>query len=525
MTLSTKQRDALYAYVSSLLTESVNDTRDPSVVDASVSDIASVTRKAMCDVMETWNREACGVMCRLPTELLAQSFSGLDPLERVKVTAVSRYFRSVTLKDPSFWAKIKFEKKHRRRKGVLELLLERSGRALLDVDIYALDPWVEDFLLAKQFSRIRTIVLQRPYTTLWIFEQAAPVLEVLEVPYIKDGGGTLEEEGRHKVLPPPSWAPLLRRLELPGTFVLSRPSDRFHRVTYFAGYMTAKGTFTDARALFEVFPSLEILKLSFIGSASVHNMPNTRIPSTLMELILSDTEDNSNIASSLELWHGHPFRVVTLQCPSAAARLIIPILEHMRSVTARLWHINLGDRRAVLRTEHGAVYVIECARTRQIFDTQTFDDLRSSFDSLHSIVLTPEALSSQLIDVFDMPSLHSITLRGSFLRTSALAVDCGTLCVPRLHTLRLEPEEYDDEGRFSRLEMQQLLSQYCSQYAKELVRRLTLEDGSALSRIPRLVFSKVTRPYVREEYWAWIYRRTSSVYIENELLWQEETDN
>ncbi|KZV86812.1 hypothetical protein EXIGLDRAFT_774284, partial [Exidia glandulosa HHB12029] len=48
------------------------------VVHAFVNDIASVTHKAMADVVETWNGTACGVMCRLPMELLAQSFSWLN---------------------------------------------------------------------------------------------------------------------------------------------------------------------------------------------------------------------------------------------------------------------------------------------------------------------------------------------------------------------------------------------------------------------------------------------------------------
>lgn len=118
-----------------------------------------------------------------------------------------------------------------------------------------------------------------------------------------------------------------------------------------------------------------------------------------------------------------------------------------------------------------------------------------------------------------MPSLHSITLRGAFPVTSYRELFKGKLCVPELQALRLDPERYDEEG------WQVVELQSCSRYTKRLVQRLALANGTELPRIPRVVFSEVARPYVGEEYWAWIYQRASSVYIEDELLWQEEIDS
>ncbi|KZV87686.1 hypothetical protein EXIGLDRAFT_697314 [Exidia glandulosa HHB12029] len=166
MTLSRQQRETLYAHVANLFSESMHDARDPYTVAAFMGEIASVTHQATSDVVEKWNQKAHTVLYRLPMELLAHSFSWLDPPERVKVTAVSRYLRSVALGDPSLWAQIKFEKKHSHRNGALALLLERSGSATLDVDIHALIPGIEDVLLAQHVRRLRTLILDNTDTVL-----------------------------------------------------------------------------------------------------------------------------------------------------------------------------------------------------------------------------------------------------------------------------------------------------------------------------------------------------------------------
>lgn len=184
--------------------------RDPSVVDAFVSDIASVAHKALGDVVETWNRTACGVMCRLPMELLAQSFSWLDLTERAKVTAVSRYFRSVALGDPCLWAGIELDQRTPHLTDTLALLLERSGRAPLDVHIYVQNEDVAA-LLAPHISRIRTLILDKTHDASWItaptqdiswiFEQAAPILELVKVSPVRY---------LQTVLPLPAWVSTLR---------------------------------------------------------------------------------------------------------------------------------------------------------------------------------------------------------------------------------------------------------------------------------------------------------------------------
>ncbi|KZV87678.1 hypothetical protein EXIGLDRAFT_839782 [Exidia glandulosa HHB12029] len=457
----------------------------------------------MCDVVETWNRTACGVMCRLPTELLAQSFSWLDPLERAaKVTAVSRYFRSVALAYPALWTQIELSDRTPGLYDALALLLERSRGATLNVNIYADE--VVTALLIPHVPRMRTLITQETLTTPWIFEQPAPILEVLEVRRVG-----IPSDGLHTVLPSATWAPVLRRLELPSTFVLPRSGGKFDRVTYFSGYMTARGVpDTDARALFEVFPSLEILKLSFSGIVSVDNLPNTRFPAQLMELVLDDDAGYDNITSVLGLWRGHPFRVVNIR--SAYGRLAIPVLDHMRSFGTGLWHFDLTRYDWVLKSEHDIVY--------ELVDYGShggFDDLCDSLHTLGSMSAYAPALEEQLIERLNMPSLHSITLRGAFSGTSSWDVYKGKLCVPELQTLRLDPERYDKE------DWQAVELRNCSRYTEQLVRRLALTDGTELPKIPRLVFSEVARPYVGEEYWAWIYQRASSVYIEDELLWQE----
>lgn len=316
-----------------------------------MDDIASITRNAMCDVMETWNRTACSVMCRLPTELLAQSFSWLDPLERAaKVTAVSRYFRSVALAHPTLWTQIELFDRTRGRYEALALLLERSRGATLNVKIYADE--VVTALLVPHVPRMRTFIIQETFAAQWIFELSAPILEVLEVSRVGLVG--IPSDGFHTVLPSAIWAPVLRRLELPSTFVLPRSGGQFDRVTYFSGYMTAHGVpDTDARALFEVFPSLEVLKLSFSGIASVDNLPNTRFPAQLTELVLHDEAGYENIVSILALWRGHPFKVINLQ--STPGRLTVPALDHMRSFGPGLWHFDLTRYDWVLRSERHSI--------------------------------------------------------------------------------------------------------------------------------------------------------------------------
>ncbi|KZV79803.1 hypothetical protein EXIGLDRAFT_729286 [Exidia glandulosa HHB12029] len=61
----------------------------------------------------------------------------------------------------------------------------------------------------------------------------------------------------------------------------------------------------------------------------------------------------------------------------------------------------------------------------------------------------------------------------------------------------------------------------CFQYTEGLVRRLTLEDGSALLKIPRFVLSNVESEHLGAECWSWIYSRVSSVYLDDELLWHQ----
>ncbi|KZV80830.1 hypothetical protein EXIGLDRAFT_845209 [Exidia glandulosa HHB12029] len=520
MTLSNQQRDALYSYVASLFTESVNDRRDASAVDALASDIASVTHKALGDAVEAWNRTACSAMCRLPMELLAHSFSWLNLTDRAKVTAVSRYFRSVALGDPSLWAQIELDQKtpHLMITDTLALLLERSGRVPLDVHIY---PQNEDVaaLLAPHISRIRTLILDKTHDTSWIlaptqdiswiFEQPAPILELVKVPPVRH---------LQTVLPLPAWAPLLRRLELPSTFVLPvSSSGHFDRVTYFSGWMTTDfAADTDASRLFNVFPSLKILQLSFTKRyTSVDYLPNTRVPSTLEEITLHDDGDGLNIPALLALWHGHSFRVVNLH--SIYTPLAMSALEHMRSVASGPWRLDLlvEEKECELRTQDEAVYKVNC------YDRYAgFHEVRGFLGTLGSIVAPASVFLHQLTELFNMPSLRSVTLYGAFPWTfEEWEVFDGVLCVPQLQALRLEPAHHAEE-RWQAGELQD-----CSRYTEELFRRFTLENGSELPKVPRLVFSEVARPYVGEEYWAWIYQRASSVYIEDELLWQEETDN
>ncbi|KZV87677.1 hypothetical protein EXIGLDRAFT_697308 [Exidia glandulosa HHB12029] len=487
--------------------------RDASAVDALASDIASVTHKALGDAVEVWNRTACSAMCRLPMELLAHSFSWLNLTDRAKVTAVSRYFRSVALGDPSLWAQIELDQKtpHLMITDTLALLLARSGRAPLDVHIY---PQNEDVaaLLAPQISRIRTLILDTTRDTSWIlaptqdiswiFEQPAPILELVKVPPVRY---------LQTVLPLPAWAPLLRRLELPSTFVLPVSSGHFDRVTYFSGWMTTDfAADTDASRLFDVFPSLEILQLSFTNRyTSVDNWPNTRVPSTLEEITLHDDGDGLNVPALLALWHGHPFRIVNLH--SIYAPLATAALEHMRSVASGPWQLDLGQTGCELRTEDEAVYKVN------FYDRYAgFTDIRDFLGTFGSIVAPASVFLQQLTMLFCMPCLHSITLRGAFpTGPSDWELFDGRLFVPQLQTLRLEPYHHAEE-RWQAGELQ-----HCSRCTEELFRRFTLEDGSQLPKIPRLVFSEVARPYVGEEYWAWIYQRASSVYIEDELLWQE----
>lgn len=484
--------------------------RDPNAVDALLHEIASVTHKAMSDVVETWNRKACGPICSLPIELLAQAFSWLDLPDRVKVTGVSRYIRSVALGQPSLWTQITLDPTTPHLPDTLALVLERSGRATLDVDMYA---WSEDATaqLASHVRRMRTLIIRQTFSTAWIFEQPAPVLEVLQIPTV--ARGILDQTSLHTVLPSPTWAPLLRRLELPSTFVLpnKNSSGSFDRVTYFSAHITADGDAdTDARRLFEVFPSLEILELFFSTDTSLHNMPNTRIPRTLVDLRLYSHGDGHNIAAFIALCHGHAFKHVHLVC--RRAQLGTAAVEHVRSVASGQWHFEFNNNRGrgTFKLDDGAVYEIECDQLGL-----ELKDLRAAFDSLGSIVMPSYLLSEQLVEAFHLPALHSITLQGSFLRRAGWGdSSSGRLCVPKLQTLRIEPWQYEWEDGVTEM-------QDCSQYTEGLVRRLTVEDGSALARIPRFVLSKVGREYVGAECWAWIYSYASFVYVEDEMVWQQ----
>ncbi|KZV87685.1 hypothetical protein EXIGLDRAFT_773403 [Exidia glandulosa HHB12029] len=266
---------------------------------------------------------------------------------------------------------------------------------------------------------------------------------------------------------------------------------------------------TDACTLFDVFPSLVVLHLSFRGMAPANKFPNTQAPRTLRELTLYDEGDRSNITSLLALWHGHPFRAVNLH--SRRGDLVTPALEHLRSISSGPWHIDIGETECVLRTEHDAVYEVNWDGPRKL------PDIRRYLGSLCSIAAPAYIFPSRLTQMSNMPSLHSVVLRG-FFPASDWELYEGELCVPGLQTLRFEPlredKEHDQAAELDR----------CSQYMWELVQRLTLKDGSELPKIPRLVFSEVVRSYVGKEYWAWIYQRASSVYIEDKLLWQEEMD-
>ncbi|KZV87676.1 hypothetical protein EXIGLDRAFT_839780 [Exidia glandulosa HHB12029] len=508
-TLTSQQRDGIYAYVANILSESLNETRHPREVVALMSELTSVAQKAMSDVVEKWNLKARSVLCRLPPELLAQCFSWLVPRERAKVTTVSRYFRSVALAHPSLWAQIDFVSTTPRLEESLALLLERSGRAPLDVNVYSWSTGVTS-LLAPQMPRIRTLTVNTTRSTSWIFEHPASLLEVLNIPERGDRDWLLT------TLPPSTWAPPLRRLELPSVFILPEAGGPYNRVTHFSGYMTTTGrrdgpANTDAHTLFDVFPYLETLKLFFRNEdeTTIEHMPNSPTPRTLMHLTLHADGDGSVIAPTLTLWRGHPFRTVHLFC--RRTQLVTPILDHMRSVAPGPWHLELsGSARCIIKTETERVYNLY-----RDGDRVRFIHFRDDFDSLASITIPAHGVQDQLIETLRLPELHSITLRGPFPSTLFSLFSEGKLCVPRLQTLRLEPETLFDDKAGEEAEMKN-----CSRFGQGFLWCISLDDGVRLSKLPRLVLSTTVSQYVREKYWDWIYQRAVSVSIEGDLLYK-----
>ncbi|KZV79802.1 hypothetical protein EXIGLDRAFT_734280 [Exidia glandulosa HHB12029] len=130
-------------------------------------------------------------------------------------------------------------------------------------------------------------------------------------------------------------------------------------------------------------------------------MPNTRIPRSLVDLTLRSQSGGRTVPDFLALCHGHPLKHVLLE--SRVARWWTPVFDHMHSVAsaAELWHFDRGT----LRLDNGAVYT-------PYFPQQNLNltDLATNLDSLASIVLEARDLPKQLVEVFRMPALRSITV-------------------------------------------------------------------------------------------------------------------
>ncbi|KZV87670.1 hypothetical protein EXIGLDRAFT_773389 [Exidia glandulosa HHB12029] len=487
MTLSPERRDAIYNSVhAALLHDYCQTTRLDVDMIAAIKAVTDVVHSAAADAAERFNAAACGLLTRLPPELLVQAFSHLPLSDIVRLTRTSRLIRTITRNAPSLWSEIDISRlSYRRSLEGVKHLLAISKRAPLDIEYSSYFDGNEQILhlLASESSRIRSLTINgsEAASSAAFFMQPMPRLR------------SLVSCSPQVTMLNSDWAPNARYVEIRGPFALpSAGRSPFCLLTHFWGWLPS-----DARRLFRLCPLLVNLRLEFITPDSVPFLPEAPIPDTLVDIHL---ESDCDLTSYIEQFYGMHLRNVRID-GAHAAQCILPLWSSYQHAS---WTMDIVPYIATIEDDD--------KRMCFTFNESSFEAAlavlgTSCFVNLTKLTIQCWQMDAMIEQIDTLPSLIQLELDLLEWPTPRQP-NSNTLCVPRLYTASLV-----------------LFVSDLSKLSKEkdlLQSRLCLTADDTVRLLPRLVLKEPSVADVQCAAITALTRYAHDIYVGEHLFWTRE---
>lgn len=241
----------------------------------------------------------CSLMC-LPSELLSLCLAWLPLRDRISVSHVSQYWRSVSLAHPTIWANIDFSGHYE----CLRLALSRTGNCPVTITgPYRLDPeHIVSQCLREHLHHIRHIVLDLPEDALPLNLPAPVLVDLASTSYHIDipvdflGGRPAQLQILD--LTSVSFPLACPAISTVTRLTLDGPALQTHAETY--------------SRLFDLCPRLISLSLHDLDAVFHNSLPRGPAPLSLRTLFLSTEHSRYDLISHFLDWRTDSLRDVHL---------------------------------------------------------------------------------------------------------------------------------------------------------------------------------------------------------------------
>ncbi|KZV81254.1 hypothetical protein EXIGLDRAFT_844757 [Exidia glandulosa HHB12029] len=250
--------------------------------------------RVLRDEMFEWN--ASFITQRLPPEVLAICMQCLPFMDRIRVSHVSRDWRSVALAFPALWADIRLSTKYRAAPHLLRLALSRTGICPIDFTYSQVTPTIDNFgindVLCEHMHHLRSIDWSGSID-MTCFSRPAPMLEVIRCTTVQ--GPSVHGDFLGGVVG------RLRSMDVRCLYLADEPCPALSTVQHLECSLPWNVTVGE-NGLFSRAPALEFLALRNVRE--LNSLPSGPAPPSLKHVSIETTNDDFDFDAVLEEW-GH----------------------------------------------------------------------------------------------------------------------------------------------------------------------------------------------------------------------------